>query len=134
MGILDDFKKRESERIESFYRKADCLTECQVDEIIRQVFTGFYDQGFAGQAAAKSLIMKINKVMKISYVPAKGEFEKWHAEFKALDLELKKSLMVTVANDLCKMSIFTEAQIIQKVDEFLKDIPGILAGVREPNS
>lgn len=134
MGLLDDFKNRESKRIEAFYKKADCLTEEQIDEIIRQTFTAFYDQGLAGQTAAKSLIVKINKVIGINYVPAKGEFDKWHKDFKALELEVKKSLLVTVANDLCKMSVFTEAQIIQKVDEFLKDIPGILAGAREPKS
>lgn len=132
MGLLDDFKERESKRIENFYRKADCLTEEQVDEIIKQVFVGFYDQGIAGQAAAKSLISKINKNLGIRYVPGKGEFDKWHKEFCGMGFELKKSLLVTVANDLCKMSVFTEAQIIQKVDEFLKVIPGILAGVREP--
>lgn len=131
MGILDDFRKKESDRINNLYAKADCLTEAQIDELIKHVFTAFYDQGFAGQAAAKSLILKINKVLGIKYVPAKGEFLKWHSEFCSMKFELKKSLLVTTANDLCRMNIFTEVQILSKVDEFLKDIPGVLAGTRE---
>jgi hypothetical protein len=131
MGILDEYRKKESDRIETLYKKSDCMTEGQVDELIKYVFTGFYDQGFAGQAAARSLILKINKVLNIRYVPSKGEFEKWHKEFCLMNFEIKKSLLVTVANDLCKMSIFTETQILEKVDTFLKDIPGVLADTRE---
>lgn len=131
MGIISDFKKREGARISKLYEKADCMTEGQVDELIKHIFTAFYDQGFAGKTAARSLILKINKALNIHYVPGPGEFDKWHKEFCSMKLEVKKSLLVTIANDLCKMNIFTENQIFEKVDEFLKDIPGILAGTRE---
>ena len=127
MGILDDFRKKESDRIERLYQKSDCLDEGQINQLIAYVFTAFYDQGIAGQAAARSLIVKINKVLGIKYIPSKGEFSKWHNEFCSMKFEIKKSLLVTVANDLCKMSIFTESQIFEKIDEFIKDIPGVLA-------
>ena len=130
MGILEEYRKRESERIDHLYSRADCMTDEQIDDLVRFVFVTFYDQGFAGQAAARSLIQKINKVLKINYVPSKGEFDKWLAEFKGMALELKKSLLVTIANDLCKMNVFTERQILDKIDEFLKDIPGVISGER----
>ena len=131
MGILDEYRKRESDRIDNLYKRADCMTEGQIDELIRFTFTTFYEQGITGRAAATGLILKINKALGIRYVPAPGEFDKWHQEFKAMKFELKKSLLVTVANDLCKMNVFTETQILSKIDEFLKDIPGILAGTRD---
>lgn len=131
MGILDEYRKKESERIDNLYRRADCMTEAQIDELTRYTFETFYEQGITGRAAATGLILKINKALGIRYVPGKGEFDKWHNEFKAMPFELKKSLLVTVANDLCKMNVFTEAQILSKIDEFLKDIPGILAGTRD---
>jgi len=131
MGILSEFKKREGARISKLYEKADCMTEGQVDELTKYIFTAFYDQGFAGKAAARSLIVKINKALNIHYVPASGEFDKWHKEFCSMTFEIKKSLLITIANDLCKMNIFTETQIFEKVDEFLKNIPGILADTRE---
>jgi len=131
MGILDDFRKRESARIDKLYQKVECMTEDQLNELVKYAFTAFYDQGLAGQAAARSLILKLNKLLKIHYVPGKGEFDRWHKQFCGIELKVKQSLLVTTANDLCKMNVFSETQIFTRIDEFLQDIPGVLADARD---
>lgn len=125
MGLIEDFQRRESERIDKLYAKADCLEEGQLNDLIKYIFTCFYDAGFGGEMTAKALIAKVNRVLKINYMPKKGEYEKWHEEFCMTAFELKKSLLVTMANDLCKMNVFSEAQILGRFDEFLKEIPGV---------
>ena len=131
MGILAKFKNRERERIDELFIRVDKLSEGQVDELIKVVFTTWINQGFIAQGLVNMLAGKIALVVGFPVDISRDGFENWYSAFKSAEIEKKRALLVTVANDVAKLGVFSERDIYLKIDEFLKDVSGFLAGSRE---
>ena len=122
MGILSQFKDRESLRITRFFEYVDRFAAPEVDRILIEHFDAFASNKFLGQVIVGNLKNKIAKVCQITMTPNMTTHE-FTLEVVKLTDSVKRSLLVTILNDVCKLGVMQEAQAYDFLEDQLKKTP-----------
>lgn len=124
MGILSQFKHREEHRIGRFFEYVDRFASQEVDRILVEHFDAFAANRFLGQVIVGNLKAKIAKVCDITVTPGMTTLE-FTKEIIKLSDSVKRSLLVTILNDVCKLGVMQEAQAYNFLEDELKKAPKV---------
>ena len=130
MGFLTDFEAQESARIGRLFELIDRFEASEVDGVLKTVFSVYASRGFMGRAVLESLKKKISAACRIPGANlTDAEFVK---AFIKLEDGVKRSLLVTIANDCCKLGVLNEAQVFTFLQNELAKMPTAAATVTTP--
>lgn len=122
MGILENFKHLEERRIERLFDIVERFAAEEVDTTLKSVFEVYAEQGFMGRAVLDALKTKIGKACGMQGV--KLSDIDFLSEFYRLDDSKKRCLLVTVANDCCKLGVLQETDVVRFLEAQLAKTPG----------
>ena len=122
MGILQQFKDREGFRIQKFFEYVERFAPAEIDRILVEHFDAFAANKFLGQVIVGQLKGKIAKVCGITMTPGMTNLE-FTKEVVKLSDSVKRSLLVTILNDVCKLGVMQEAQAYHFLEDRLKEAP-----------
>lgn len=102
----------------------DRFAEPEVDRILIEHFDAFASNKFLGQVIVGNLKNKIAKVCQITMTPGMTTHEFTKEVLKLTD-SVKRSLLVTILNDVCKLGVMQEAQAYDFLEAELKKAPKV---------
>lgn len=121
MSILKNFLEHENKRIQKLFEIVEKFSSVEIDRILILIFAK-YSGDYMGKGILKTLKAKISNVlnMKIASYPTDDEFIE---SFKLLSESNKRCLLVTIANDCCKLGVLNESQILTFLESQLTQTP-----------
>lgn len=131
MGLLAQFKDREGHRIARFFEYVDRFAPAEIDRILVEHFDAFAANKFLGQVIVGQLKGKIAKVCGFTLTPGMTNLEFTKEVIKLTD-SVKRSLLVTILNDVCKLGVLQESQAYLFLEDELKKAPK--AAMPSPNN
>lgn len=127
MGLIDAFKKKREEAdsrlIDALYARADQLNDDQLMQILKEVFLEFGKNALS-MILMRSAVETINKSLNCLTVPQNVvELRHWiENELSKANIELKRSIFVSLAREIHRANVITDAALMQKVDDLIKAV------------
>lgn len=127
MGLIDAFKKKREEAdsrlIDALYTRADQLNDDQLMQILKEVFLEFGKNALS-MILMRSAVETINKSLNCLTVPQNVvELRHWiENELSKANIELKRSIFVSLAREIHRANVITDAALMQKVDDLIKAV------------
>lgn len=125
MGLLESYRKKEAERINRLYVMIDMLTVEQIHFLIERLWYKYFET--SPGAIKDVLLLKMSRILNFD-IGKNRKFLEWYMRFLDLELEIKKSFLVTIANDICRLSVGDEAVIMKYIEDEVFRISRVTSG------
>lgn len=122
MGILANFKKQETDRINRLFEIVDHFAGPEISLMLSEIFEAYHNRGMI----AVSIINRLQeKIAKVCAMPpdCNRDIARFMAAFGQLNDSEKRCLLVTICNDICKLGVMEESALSLFLIERLRQTP-----------